>query len=275
MKTCECQLCSFENPKLTATAVIFRDNKLLVAKRNEEPFKGQWDFLGGNVQKNETPDAAPRRELEEELGVKSRLTFIGSFPGTASYQEFAFPVLSFVYLAEIDGDISLNHENSESAWIPISDLETIAFDSNQAILAHLKSKFVYDLPRVRALITQLDPSAVVHEQSLYRAMLEGYVSRVEDNGQLVGIGWIFPRQTMLRRQAVVEDMIVDTSQRGKGLGEAILHDLLRWAKAQGVEIVELTTNPKRIAANSLYQKVGFKLHETNHYLLNLHSYTGV
>ena len=83
------------------------------------------------------------------------------------------------------------------------------------------------------------------------------------------MGWIFPRQTMLRNQAVVEDMIVDESQRGKGLGEKILRNLIDWAKKEGVEVVELTTNPKRVAANSLYQKVGFKLHPTNHYLLNL------
>ena len=83
------------------------------------------------------------------------------------------------------------------------------------------------------------------------------------------MGWIFPRQTMLMCQAVVEDMIVDESQRGKGLGEKILRDLIKWAKRNGVEVIELTTNPKRLAANSLYKKVGFKLHETNHYLLNL------
>ena len=95
------------------------------------------------------------------------------------------------------------------------------------------------------------------------------MSTVEEGGEFIGMGWIFPRQTMLRRQAVIEDMIVDDRYRGKGLGEKILLDLLRWAKSNGVEVVELTTNPKRIAANALYQKVGFKLHETNHYLLKL------
>ena len=90
-----------------------------------------------------------------------------------------------------------------------------------------------------------------------------------DKNKLIGMGWIFPRQTLLRRQAVVEDMIVDESQRGKGLGEKILRDLIKWAKKEGIEVIELTTNPKRLAANALYKKVGFKLHETNHYLLNL------
>ena len=85
----------------------------------------------------------------------------------------------------------------------------------------------------------------------------------------MGMGWIFPRRTLLRKQAVVEDMIVNEKYRGRGLGEKILLDLISWAKKQKIEVIELTTNSKRVAANSLYQKIGFKLHPTNHYLLNL------
>lgn len=267
---CDCLLCSFENPKLTATAIIIRDNKLLVLKRNEEPFRGEWDFMGGYVNKGETPEQTLRREIKEELGTQVReATLIGAFPGTASYKEYEFPVLSFAYLTELEGEIVLNDENSAYAWVPMTELATIAFDSNQKILGHVKDKFIYDLARVRELVSQLDSTAQVNEQSLYKAMLDGCVSTVYENGQLVGMGWIFPRQTMLRHQAVVEDMIVDPAQRGKGLGEKILLDLIRWAKEKGVEVIELTTNPKRVAANALYQKVGFKLHPTNHYLLDM------
>jgi 8-oxo-dGTP diphosphatase len=269
-----CEICAFENPKLCATALVMRDNKLLVVKRNEEPFKTHWDFVGGYVQKNETPEEGLRREIKEELGVDSRLSYIGSFTGTASYKDNHYPILSMAYLAELDGDIKLNEENSAYAWMSLAELKDVAFDSNQKILAHLRSKFIYDVSRVKELVAQLDSSAIVDEQSLYKAMLDGYISKVEENGRLVGMGWIFPRQTLLRRQAVVEDMIVDESQRGRGLGEKILIDLLRWAKKEGVQMVELTTNPKRIAANALYQKVGFRLHITNHYLLDLNSFEG-
>ena len=263
-------MCKFENPKPTATAIIIKDQKLLVAKRVEEPFKGKWDFIGGYVQKNETSEGALKREIKEELGVDCELTYVESFTGTASYQEYVYPVLNFAYLTKLNGKIKLDKkENSKLDWVSIKSLKTIAFDSNQKILKFVKQKFVYDLNIVKKLINQLDPSAEVNEQSLYKAMFSGYISKIEKNGKLLGMGWIFPRQTLLRCQAVVEDMIVDEKQRGKGLGEKILLDLIKWAKGQGVEVVELTTNPKRIAANELYKKVGFKLHETNHYLLKL------
>src|SRR3989344_8607386 len=184
--------------------------------------------------------------------------------------DYKFPVISFVYLTELIGKIKLNKkENSKLSWVPIRKLKTIAFDSNLKILKYVKEKFVYNLEKVKKLIFQLDSTASVNEQSLYQAILNGYISKIEKNGKLVGMGWIFPRQTLLRKQAVVEDMIVDEKYRGKGYGENILLDLIRWAKSQGVEVVELTTNPRRVAANSLYKKIGFKLHETNHYLLNL------
>jgi len=272
MKHCDCILCQFNNPKPTATAVIIKDQKLLVGKRNlkGEPFFGEYDFFGGFLQEGENPQDTLKREIKEELGVDSDLTFLGTFTGSSDYQGYGFPVITFAYITELLGDIVLDKkENSEMEWIPIKEIKTIAFDSNQKILKYIKDKFEYDLKTVKNLVYQLDPSANVNEQSLYKAILNGYLSKVEDKGKLVGIGWIFPRRTLLRKQAVVEDMIVNGDYRGQGLGEKILRDLIKWAKKEGVEVIELTTNPKRVAANSLYKKVGFKLHETNHYLLKL------
>src|SRR3990172_1841183 len=254
LKKCDCLLCSFENPKVTVNAIIIKDQKILLGKRKlkDEPFYGKWDVFGGFLQKGETPEKALLREVKEELGV-----------GCKGYK---FPVTNLSYLVELDGEPKLNDdENSDIAWRELKTLRTVAFDSNQKVLKFLKQKFVWDFVKIKKLIFQLDPNAVVDEQNIYKAVLNGYVSKIEKEGKLVGLGWIFPRQTLLRKQGVVEDMIVDEKYRGKGYGENILLDLIRWAKSQGVEVVELTTNPRRVAANSLYKKIGFKLHETNHY----------
>jgi len=123
---------------------------------------------------------------------------------------------------------------------------------------------------VKNLVNQLDSSAVVNETKWSEAVKNGFVAtEYNEEGKLIGFGWIFPRQTLLRKQAVVEDMIVDNAYRGTGLGRKILKKLILWARENGVEVVELTTNPKRVAANELYKSEGFKIHETNHYLLKL------
>lgn len=265
-----CELCSFQNPKATATAAILKDNKVLVLKRNEEPFKGSWDLPGGFLHGTEKPEAGLARELNEELSIEPvSLTFVDVFPGTCIFKEQTFPIVSFLYLADIGNqEISLNGENVEYQWVPLLELKPndIAFDSNKAIASMLKETFTFDLARVKELVSQLDNSAAVNEHSLYRAILNGFVATKYDGQKLIGVGWIFPRQTLLRKQAVVEDMIVDEAYRGKGYGRVLLDELVKWAKSTGVEVIELTSNPKRIAANELYKKYGFQLHPTNHYL---------
>lgn len=267
----ECEICAFKNPKVTATAVIFNEGRLLVAKRNEEPFRGQWDLIGGYASEGEGPEQAMRRELKEELDVEAALDLIGCFPGVAFHKDHTFPIASFVYLAEPKGEIRLNsRENSELRWVGLNEIKEIAFDSNKKILEFVKRKLAFNLEEVRELVKQLDPTAEVKEYSLYRAVFNGHLKKeYDDQGRLIGLGWIFPRQTMLRKQAVIEDMVVAEAMRGKGLGRKILEGLVAWAKDQGVEVIELTSNPKRVAANNLYKSFGFQLHPTNHYLYRI------
>jgi len=268
----ECEKCSFKNPTATVTAVIVQEGKLLLLRRKEEPFKGMLDLPGGYMSGDELPEEALQRELKEELGAEANLTFIKPFVGTAPWKGKKYPIVSFVYLADIKNQkITLNEENSEAIWLSIKDLnsEEVAFDSNQDVAIWVKSNLNFDLERVRELVQQLDSTATVNERSLYKAVIDGHVVKEYDGEKLIGLGWLFIRQTMLRKQAVVEDLIVDDAYRGRGLGRRIMSRLHDWAKENDVEMIELTTNPKREAANALYQKLNYKLHPTNHYLFKM------
>src|SRR3989344_442080 len=191
----ECEICKFNNPKGTATAVVIRDGKLLVLKRNEEPFKDMWDLPGGYMSQGEMPEDTLRKELMEELGVECELDFINWFPGTASWKDRTFAILSHAYLADIKGDIKLNQdENSEYKWVSLEELDpdSIAFDSNQTITKYIKEKFSVDYIMLKELIRQLDSSAEVRETNYYRSVLNGYISKKIVDGRLAGVGWIFP-----------------------------------------------------------------------------------
>ena len=67
----------------------------------------------------------------------------------------------------------------------------------------------------------------------------------------------------------IEDVVVDQTQRGKGIGEALTRAALDHAATLGARTVDLTSRPTREAANRLYQRVGFKLRESNLYRYNL------
>jgi ribosomal protein S18 acetylase RimI-like enzyme len=63
----------------------------------------------------------------------------------------------------------------------------------------------------------------------------------------------------------IEDVVVDEAARGKGVGEALNLRALEIAREKGVKTVDLTSRPSRVAANKLYQKIGFVARETNIY----------
>lgn len=80
---------------------------------------------------------------------------------------------------------------------------------------------------------------------------------------------VFPIPTGAR--AWIEDVVVDSSARGKGVGEALNMKALEIARADGAVTVDLTSRPSREAANRLYQRIGFVKRDTNVYRYNLKS----
>ncbi len=66
-------------------------------------------------------------------------------------------------------------------------------------------------------------------------------------------------------RAWIEDVVVDESARGSGVGEALSRAALAEAARRGAKTVELTSRPSREAANRLYQRIGFARRDTNVY----------
>ena len=70
---------------------------------------------------------------------------------------------------------------------------------------------------------------------------------------------------LLECSSGVEDVVVDGTARGKGLGQKLVMAAIEKAKERGATSVNLTSSPTRTAANALYQKMGFNQRETNVY----------
>ena len=70
-------------------------------------------------------------------------------------------------------------------------------------------------------------------------------------------------------KAWIEDVVVDESFRGQGLSKLLVAHAIEFTKSMGIPSLMLTSNPKRIAANKLYQAMGFERKETNVYRMKL------
>ncbi len=90
-----------------------------------------------------------------------------------------------------------------------------------------------------------------------------FVARAD--GELVGSLSLAVFRIPTGARAWIEDVVVDQSARGKGIGEALTRAALDRAKELGVKTVDLTSRPSREAANRLYQRVGFQMRQTNLY----------
>jgi ribosomal protein S18 acetylase RimI-like enzyme len=84
-------------------------------------------------------------------------------------------------------------------------------------------------------------------------------------GQIVGTATLATSQTPTGIRGWIEDVVVDRGFRKKGIGKALTEACLGKARAMGLREVNLTSNPSRIAANKLYQSMGFIQRETNVY----------
>ena len=89
-------------------------------------------------------------------------------------------------------------------------------------------------------------------------------ARGEQN-RIVGTACLTVYRVPTGMRAIVEDVIVDESARGKGIGEALVRRCLEIARERGAPGVSLTSNPRREAANRLYLRIGFERRQTNPY----------
>ena len=131
------------------------------------------------------------------------------------------------------------------------------------------------LDALRLLIPQLtDRGAAPSEQKL-AALLASSSSALlvaregEGSGSIMGVGCVavYPAPTGVK--AVIDDVVVDREARHRGVGEVLLRGLVDLAREKGAQVVALTSNPRRQAANRLYVRLGFKLRQTNAYYLDL------
>ena len=90
------------------------------------------------------------------------------------------------------------------------------------------------------------------------------LARAEDDS-ILGAASVTVYRVPTGVRAILEDVIVDESARGQGIAVALVQRALEVARVKGADGVGLTSNPRREAANQLYQKVGFKKWDTNVY----------
>lgn len=102
---------------VAACALVDGDGRVLLAKRPKgRPLEGLWEFPGGKVEVDETPEQALIRELNEELAIDVSQTCLAPFT-FASHAYPDFHLLMPLYVCRRwKGDVTAM-EGQELAWV--------------------------------------------------------------------------------------------------------------------------------------------------------------
>ncbi|ARP97973.1 NUDIX domain-containing protein [Pseudorhodoplanes sinuspersici] len=125
---------TYKNPSITVDCVVFDDrDRLLLIRRRNPPFAGQFALPGGFVDYGETTEAAARRELLEETGLTAKdLRLIGVYSDPK--RDPRGHTISIAYLVVIeDGAPTAGDDATEAQFrVDWRELE-LAFDHNEIV----------------------------------------------------------------------------------------------------------------------------------------------
>ncbi len=127
-------------PLLGVSASVFRDGKVLIARRAGPPLAGLWSLPGGLVEPGETMVDAAAREVFEETGVSAEIGGIADvieviLNDDDGAVERHYVLLSFA-ARWIAGDGETSAEASEVAWLRPDELDGLEMtEGTQAVVA--------------------------------------------------------------------------------------------------------------------------------------------
>lgn len=103
-------------------AIIHRDGAFLATQRGYGEFEGMWEFPGGKIEPDESPEDAIKREIKEELGIDIT---IDKFLCTTKYDYPSFHLTMHCYLCGIEtGEIELR-EHKSARWLTVELLDSV------------------------------------------------------------------------------------------------------------------------------------------------------
>ncbi|PZA09884.1 NUDIX hydrolase [Rhodopseudomonas palustris] len=116
------------HPQLAVSAAIFRDGRLLLARRARAPAKGLYSLPGGRVEFGETLEQAVAREVAEETALSIEIVGLaGRREVVPSPASAAGHYVIMVFAARwAGGEPQLNEELEDARWIDPADLATFS-----------------------------------------------------------------------------------------------------------------------------------------------------
>jgi 8-oxo-dGTP diphosphatase len=182
----------YPRPAVTVDCVVFGfdegDLKVLLIKRDLEPYRGKWALPGGFMLEDESLDDAARRELREETGLeKLYLEQLYTFGDVGRDPRGRVVTVAYYALVKLtDHRVRAATDASSAAWFPVSEVTKLAFDHNvilETALQRLKGKVRYQPIGFELLPVKFALSELQH---LYEVILETQLDKRNFRKKILG-----------------------------------------------------------------------------------------
>lgn len=129
----QCNFIYFQDPKVAAAVLIEKDNRVLLVRRVNEPFRGLWTLPAGFVNGEEDPAEAAARECLEETGLTVEIKKVLDVIAGREHERGADFII--VYSAKvISGEMSPADDADAVEWFDKNNLPQLAFKATQKVL---------------------------------------------------------------------------------------------------------------------------------------------
>ena len=188
----------FDRPSVTVDLLLFtiKENelKLLLVKRNVEPYKDVWALPGGFVKMDESLDEAAKRELYEESGVKNvYLEQLYTFGEPKRDPRTRVITVAYYALAtNEDWDLKATTDAAEASFFSIMELPKLAFDHKKIVeygLERLRSKLGYSNVAFGLLPEEF---TLTNLQNVYEIILGKAIDKRNFRKKMMATGLIVP-----------------------------------------------------------------------------------
>jgi ribosomal protein S18 acetylase RimI-like enzyme len=96
-----------------------------------------------------------------------------------------------------------------------------------------------------------------------------FFARLTTDRKIVGMVTLVTFRSPYKMKGSIEDVVVDSEYRKKGIGQELMNYVVDVARTAGVKSLSFTSKPTRVDANRLYERLGFEKRDTNVYRITL------
>lgn len=138
-------------------------------------------------------------------------------------------------------------------------------------IVELKTITDAQVQEVIALMGELDSTITVTPEMVKRTVEAPgtHFIAVTADEHIIGCASLCVFDSPTGRKASIEDVVVSTAYRGQHIGKQLMKHVIEYAKTLVPITLQLTSRPERVAANKLYQSLGFQKRETNAYRMEI------